>query len=340
MTTRIALHGFGRLARAISRIILTRPELGLELAVIAEHGAHPNHAHLLRHDSSYGAFELPVGLDEHGIVIDDRCIPIIDPIWQQRAADRWDELGIDLVIEATGKMRRPDQLERHLERGAPRVLLTAATIGSGVLPTLFVGPGFEPPSSPMVAAGSATGVALHPIVALLQQHWGLNALHGTILSPLADDQGLQDDIHHPCLWRARAGDSSLVPTTRGVGRSILEAFPGLRGRLMLQNLRTPIHEVGCLSLVAHTERPITTEQLWAAARDASNGPMAGVLGLCEESLVSCDFLGCTRSVTLDAMSIMASHDSAISFRAWYDATHGYASRIVDLARMLGEHQRT
>jgi len=340
MTTRIALHGFGRLARCIARLILTQPELGIEIVAIAERAPPGKLAHLLRHDSAYGPFGSQVVEDEHGLVVDGRPIPILDLVWGGMPENHWGAMGIDVLIETTGKLRSPDTLAQHLDRGARRVLLAAPPRGLDEVPTLFLEPGLELPDAPMVSTGSATATALHPLATLLDQCWGLEALHGTVLSPFAPDQVIEDEVHSTCFWRSRAGVGNMVPTTAGAGRGLLTAFPKLRERLMLQNLRTPVSEVGCLSLVAHTHQAIQRDAFIEAAQEAAAGRLRGLLAVCKEPLVSCDFRGRPESVVLDTMSIQTSGPKAISFRAWYDATWGYASRVVELAQLLGEARRS
>jgi glyceraldehyde 3-phosphate dehydrogenase len=335
MSTRIALHGFGPLARGITRIVLSQPQRGLEIAAIGERSQPGRLAHLLRHDSAYGPYPGEVEEDERGLVVNGRAIPVVDRLLQERGARPWAELGIELVVETTGLFRSADKLMAHLEGGAGRVLLAAAP-RSADIPTLFVTRDLEPTAAPMVAAGSATGVALHPLACFLDRAWGLEALHGTVLAPLSEDQRHFDDLHNPCAWRGRPAMGNLIPTTQGVGRSLLHAYPQLRGRLLLQNLRAPVAQVGCLNLVAHTREPLDRHGFILAAEVAAQGPLRGLMATCDEALVSTDFRGRGESVVLDLQSIDCGTDPrVVSFRAWYDATWGYASRLVDLAALLG-----
>ncbi len=336
MPTRIALQGFGPVARCVARIVLTQPELGLELVAVAERSTAERCAQLLRRDSVYGPSGLDVGIEGCGLVVGGRSIPIVD-VAGVGAGPGWGELGVDVVIEGARWGRRADRLQEHLACGARRVLLAAAPVGPQPPPTVFFEAGLELPGDAVVAAGSRTGAALHPLVSLLNQRWGIRALSGTVLAPLAEDQVLHDDLHHPCAWRARAAGGAIVPTTRGAGRSILSAFSQLRGRLLLESLRVPVGPVGCLALVAQTEGSQTVDAVIDAARDAAAGPLAGVLGICDEPLVSADFRGRSESAMLDLMGLDVTDDGrSVALRAWYDATWGYAARLVDLARLLGE----
>jgi glyceraldehyde 3-phosphate dehydrogenase len=340
MGIRIGINGFGRLGRTLARLATTYADL--DLVAVADVAPAELLAGSLRHDTWYGRHVLPVEPVEDGFLCGGQLTRCIQPSSSDPAELPWGELGVDIVVEASGRFRQVDKLARHLEGGAKAVLLGAPVLPSHGVPTVIYGINHDliwDVTPRILAAGGPTANALGPLCKLVHDHWGLEEGLATVMHAMGEDQSLMDVIHPRSSRLGRAGGHNLVPTGSGAGRSAFLAIPELMGRVRTISFRVPLPDVCCLTLALRTARSTSREEIASAAHLESGGALAGVLSLGDDELVSSDLRGDPHSVVLDMRASEQLNDRSFALVAWYDATWGFASRCVDLLRLMDESSR-
>ncbi len=336
MKANVAINGFGRIGRMVCRRILGNPDLNLA-AINASYDA-ATLAHLLKYDTVHGRFEAEIIAEERALVINGHRVALVS----ERDASKlpWGELGIDLVIEATGKHKERDKAALHLQSGARKVVITTATKDSDI--TVVVGVNesdYNPRDHQVVAAASCTTNCLAPIAKVLHEEFGILSGLMTTVHSYTNDQNILDNPHKD-LRRARGGAQSIIPTTTGAAKAVAQVLPELMGRLNGFALRVPTPDVSVVDLVIHTEKPVdSAEKVNAVLREAAAGRLKGVIGYSDEPLVSADFIGDDRSSIVDALSTMVGPNNMVKVVAWYDNEWGYSSRVVDLAAHMARAER-
>ena len=333
MTVRCAINGFGRTGRAAFRAAYDR---GLNLEWVAINDVAPPEllAHLLRHDTVYGPFAGDVSVDGEALVVDGRRIAT--PSGADPADLPWDELGVDVVIESTGRFRDRAAAERHLEAGAAKVIVSAPAKEPDV--TVALGVNFddvyEPDRHHIVSNASCTTNCLAPVAKVLNDDVGIR--HGvmTTVHAYTSDQSLLDGPHKD-LRRARAAAANLVPTSTGAAKAIGLVVPELAGRLQGFAVRVPVPTGSLVDLTVELERETTVDEINAlfAAR-ADTGPLAGILRYSEEPLVSSDIVRSPYSSIFDAPLTTVVDGTQLKVVAWYDNEWGYSNRLVELAQRV------
>jgi glyceraldehyde 3-phosphate dehydrogenase len=333
MSVRVAINGFGRVGRAAFR---SAYESGADIEWIAVNDlAEPEVlAHLLRHDSVYGPFPGRVESDEVALVVDGRRIPAFaeaDP-----ADLPWAELGVDVVIEATGRFRARADAAKHLEAGARKVIITAPGKDSDVTVVLGVNfaEAYDPDRHAIVSNASCTTNCLAPVAKVL--HDGIGIRHGlmTTIHAYTGDQRLVD-MPHKDLRRARAAATNIVPTTTGAAKAIGLVIPELEGKLQGFAARVPVPTGSLVDLTIEAERDTTVEEINALfAEAAAGGPLAGILAYSEEPLVSTDVIKSPFSAVFDAGLTTVIGGTQVKVVAWYDNEWGYSTRLVELAEQV------
>ncbi|MCB4820758.1 ArsJ-associated glyceraldehyde-3-phosphate dehydrogenase [Roseicella aerolata] len=344
---RVGISGMGRIGRLALRAALgaaERPEEDprrgnrLEVAHLNEiKGGATATAHLLEFDSVQGRWRGPrfAVEGEEAIRIGERRLTF--SAHTHPAEIPWGELGVDLVLECTGKFLSPEMLEGHLRRGAKRVIVAAPVRSDSVL-NVVVGVNhqlYDPARHSIVTAASCTTNCLAPLVKVVQEAIGIR--HGqitTIHDPT--NTNLVQDAPHRDLRRARSAMLSLQPTTTGSATAIGLIYPELKGRLNGHAVRAPVLNASLTDCVFELRRETTPEEVNALFRAAAEGPLAGILGYEERPLVSADYARDTRSSILDAPSTMVTDGTLLKLYAWYDNEMGYACRMVDLACHMAE----
>ncbi len=330
---RIGINGFGRMGRLALRAGWGRPDL--ELVHVNElRGDAAAGAHLLEFDSVHGRWPHVVSGDGDALAIDDRVLGFSQAAEPGGVA--WGELGIDVVLECTGRFRTPETLAPYLERGAARVVVAAPVKDARAL-NVVLGVNhdrYDPARHRIVTAASCTTNCLAPVVQVI--HDGIGIRHGSIttLHDMTNTQSVVDATHTD-LRRARAASLSLIPTTTGSATAIGLIFPELEGRLDGLAVRVPLLNASLTDCVFELERPTTVGEVHELVRAAADGPLAGILGLEERPLVSVDFRGDPRSSIVDGPSTMVVHRTQLKVLAWYDNEWGYANRLVELAALVG-----
>lgn len=333
MKARVAINGFGRIGRMVCRRIMQSSRLEL-VAINATYDA-PTLAHLLRYDSTHGRFDGEVRAEEDALVINGHRVALV----AERDASKlpWASLGVDLVIEATGKHKERAKAALHLQSGARKVIITTASKDADA--TIVIGVNeeqYDPQTHDVVAAASCTTNCLAPFVKVLHEEFGIISGLMTTVHAYTNDQKLLDNPHKKDLRRARSAAQSIIPTTTGAAKAVAQVLPDLAGRLTGLALRVPTTDVSVVDLVARLQESATASEVNAALREAAEGPMKGIIGYTEEPLVSVDFVGDERSCIIDGLSTMAGPDNLVKVVAWYDNEWGYSCRVVDLAELMGE----
>ena len=328
----IGINGFGRMGRLALRAAWGWPDL--EFAHVNEpHGDAATAAHLLKFDSVHGRWEPDVDSDGESIAIDGKSVsysrhPLPGDV-------PWDELGIDIVLECSGRFRTMETLAGHFDRGVSKVIVAAPVKEEGAL-NLVLGVNddlYDPTEHSVVTAASCTTNCLAPVFKVL--HEGVGIRHGSIttLHDMTNTQVVVDAPHKD-LRRARAASLSLIPTTTGSATAIGLIFPKLEGRLNGLAVRVPMLNSSITDCAFEVERPTTVEEVNGLFQAAADGPLAGILGYEERPLVSVDYRDDPRSGIVDAPSTMVINETQVKVLAWYDNEWGYANRLAELAQQV------
>lgn len=331
MATRIGINGFGRMGRLALRAGWDFPEL--EFAHVNETGGDgATSAHLLYFDSVHGRWNREVEGEADGFVVTGKKVSHTSE--KDFSKVPWGDLGIDIVLEASGRFRTPEQLEAYFKAGVKKVIV-AAPVKSGAL-NIVMGVNdhlYKPDRHHILTAASCTTNCLAPVVKVIHETLGIR--HGmiTTIHDMTNTQSILDTPHKD-LRRARASSLSLIPTSTGSATAIGMIFPELLGKLDGVAIRVPLLNASLTDCVFEVNRPTTVQEVNAALKSAANGPLKGILGFEERPLVSVDFKDDPRSSIIDALSTMVTDGTQVKILAWYDNEWGYASRYAELARKV------
>jgi glyceraldehyde 3-phosphate dehydrogenase len=331
MTVRVGINGFGRIGRQSLRALIERtPEV--EVVAVNDLVDAEMNALLFKHDSTYGAYPGTVEHAENALVVDGREIRVFkesDPL-----ALPWGDLGVDIVLESTGKFRDPGKAQAHLDAGARKVIISAPAAGADFTVVLGVNEDrYDPDLHHIISNASCTTNCLVPAVKVVHdlvtiERGLMNTVHSYTTS-----QRLLDTAHKDAR-RARAAGLNIVPTTSGATRSLGVVMPELDGKFNGFSLRVPTPTVSIVDFTADVARPTSVEELNAAFRTAEAGPMRGILGVSDEPLVSSDFRGDSRSSIIDSSMTMVIGGTLIKVLAWYDNEWGFSCRVADLIGLV------
>lgn len=332
MAIRVGINGFGRMGRLTLRAAWGNPDLQF-VHINDPAGDAATLAHLLDFDSVHGRWTREAIADGDALLVDGVRIPVSRN--KELAATDWS--GCDVVIEASGRFRKPDVLQPYLDQGVKRVVVTAPVKSPGAL-DVVMGVNherFDPALHRIVSAASCTTNCLAPVVKVI--HEGLGIRHGslTTIHSLTNTQVIVDAPHKD-LRRARACGSSLIPTSTGSATAIAEIFPELKGRLNGHAVRVPLTNASLTDCVFEVERATTVEEVNRLLQAAAEGALKGVLGYETRPLVSIDFQTDPRSSIIDALSTMVVNGTQVKLYAWYDNEWGYVNRTAELVRLVGK----
>jgi glyceraldehyde 3-phosphate dehydrogenase len=331
MTTRIGINGFGRIGRQSLRAIIERSP-DLEVVAVNDLVDTAVNALLFKHDSTYGAYPGRVEHTDDALIIDGREIKVL--MEKDPAALPWGGLGVDVVLESTGKFKTADQARSHLEAGAKKVVISAPAKGEDITIVLGVNEErYDPAAHHIISNASCTTNCLAPAVKVVNDAVGIErGLMNTIHSYTNDQRIL--DVAHKDPRRARAAGQNIIPTTTGAAKALALVIPELAGRFDGFSLRVPTPTVSVVDFTADVARPTSAEEINDAFRSAAAGPLKGILGVSDEPLVSMDFKGDSRSAIVDAASTMVIGGTLVKVIAWYDNEWGYSCRIADLLSLV------
>ncbi|WP_420389785.1 ArsJ-associated glyceraldehyde-3-phosphate dehydrogenase [Marinobacter sp.] len=328
---KVGINGFGRIGRLALRAAWQWPEM--EFVAINDPGADVETlAHLLNFDSIHGRWDHEAGVNGDGIVIEGKSVRVT----RNKTIEETDWSGCDLVIEASGKMKKVDVLQAYLDQGVKRVVVTAPVKEAGAK-NIVVGVNdgiFDPANDRIVTAASCTTNCLAPVVKVIHEKLGIK--HGSIttIHSLTNTQTIIDAPHKD-LRRARACGSSLIPTSTGSATAIIEIFPELKGRLDGHAVRVPLTNASLTDCVFEVETPTDRDTVNRLLKEAAEGELKNILGYEERPLVSIDYQTDPRSSIVDALSTMVVNGTQVKIYAWYDNEWGYANRTAELARRVG-----
>ncbi|MFD1030416.1 glyceraldehyde-3-phosphate dehydrogenase [Metaplanococcus flavidus] len=330
MTVSIAINGFGRIGRMVFRQAILMDDVTIS-AVNASYPAETL-AHLIKYDSNHGIFDAEVRAEEGALIVNGKRVQLVserDPLKLP-----WKKMGIDIVIEATGKFNSRDKAALHLEAGAKKVILTAPGKNEDIMIVMGVNEDqLDIAKHDVISNASCTTNCLAPVAKVLNDSFGIdNGLMTTVHAYTNDQKNL--DNPHKDLRRARSCAQSIIPTSTGAAKALSQVLPDLEGKMHGMALRVPTPNVSLVDLVVDLNRDVTVEEVNEAFINASNGPLKGILSLTMEPLVSIDFNTTTDSAIVDGLTTMVIANRKVKVLAWYDNEWGYSARVIDLTKKV------
>ncbi len=334
MAVRVAINGFGRIGRCLARII-AKGEKEVQLVAINSRADSERDVYFFRYDSVHGTFPGTVEFRNESLIINGREAKVTRILEPDKLP--WGQLGVDIVLEATGAFRDRESASGHLRAGAKKVILSAP--GKQIDATFVYGVNhqtFDPAKHTVVSNASCTTNCLAPLVKVLHDNFGIDKGLMTTVHSYTMDQRLLDGSHSD-LRRGRAAALSMVPTSTGAARAVTLVIPELKGRLDGLSIRVPTPNVSLVDFVAIVNKATTKEEVNQAFAAAQEGALKGVLHLCTQALVSIDFNGSSYSSIVDAELTNVMDGNLVKVMAWYDNEMGFSNRMLDLAVYMGQH---
>ena len=330
MAVKVGINGFGRIGRNFFRAAYKDP--ALDIVAVNDITDAKTLAHLLKYDSVHGRFDEKVEAKGDRLVVAGKEVQVFaakDP-----SELPWKKLGVQVVIESTGKFTDREGAEKHLKAGAKRVLISApakdpdATLVMGVNEKTY-----DPAKHRIISNASCTTNCLAPVAKVLLDAFGIERGLMTTIHAYTNDQKILD-LPHKDLRRARAAGLSMIPTTTGAAKAVALVIPELKGKLDGMAIRVPTSNVSVVDLTVELSKPATAEEVNEAIKKASEGPLKGILQYVDEPLVSVDFNHTSYSAEFDALSTKVIQGRMVKVLAWYDNEWGYSCRLVDLAKYV------
>jgi len=328
MGVKVAINGFGRVGRSLIRACLGCDDI--DIVAINSRAKPEILTHLLKYDSVHGKIKADVSVDGDAMLIDSKRVAITT-VTSNLADLPWAKLGVQIVLESTGRFRKKDEMTGHLNAGAKKVILAAP--GKGVDGTFVMGVNedtYDPGKHHIVSNASCTTNCLAPVAKVLNDEFKIIRGFMTTAHAYTMDQRLLDGSHND-LRRARAAAISIVPTSTGAATAVGQVIPELKGKLDGVALRVPVHNVSIVDLVVEVSRPVTVNDVNGAFKAASEGKLKDILRFCEEELVSIDFTSSSYSSIVDGPLTNVITGNLVKVFSWYDNEIGYACRMRDLA---------
>ncbi|GAV31030.1 glyceraldehyde-3-phosphate dehydrogenase/erythrose-4-phosphate dehydrogenase [Coriobacteriaceae bacterium EMTCatB1] len=332
MTIRVGINGFGRIGRLVFRAAQSDPSI--EIVAVNDLTDAATLAHLLKYDSVHRAFPHEVEAKDGAFSVDGREVKVLaerDP-----AALPWKALGVDVVVESTGRFTDATKAAAHREAGAKKVIISAPAKNEDI--TIVIGVNddqYDPERHHIISNASCTTNCLAPFAKVLHDTFGIKRGYMNTIHAYTNDQNILD-LPHKDLRRARAAAMSIIPTSTGAAKAIGLVMPDLVGKLDGIAMRVPTPDGSVVDLVAELDRPATKDAINAAMKAAAEGPMKGILQYCEDPIVSSDVIGNPASSIFDSLQtmVMGGEGTFVKCVSWYDNEWGYSNRVVDLIRMI------
>lgn len=332
MAVKVGINGFGRIGRVVFRAALKNPNI--EIVAVNDLTDANMLAHLLKYDSVHGTLNETVSVDGDYLVVGGHKVKVIaerDP-----AQLGWGDLGVEVVVESTGRFTKREDAAKHLEAGAKKVIISAPASNEDITVVMGVNhESYDPANHHVISNASCTTNCLAPFAKVLNDKFGIKRGMMTTIHSYTNDQQILD-LPHKDYRRARAAAENIIPTTTGAAKAVSLVLPELKGKLNGGAVRVPTPNVSLVDLVAELEKEVTAEEVNAAFKEAAEGDLKGILAYSEEPLVSGDYNGDPASSTIDALSTMVMEGSMVKVISWYDNESGYSNRVVDLVEYIAQ----
>lgn len=332
MTVKVGINGFGRIGRNVLRAALKNDQV--EIVAVNDLTDAEMLAHLLKYDSVHGILNEDVSVDGDTLIVGGKQIKVTAE--RNPAQIPWKDLGVDVVIESTGRFTKRADAAMHLEAGAKKVVISAPGKEEDI--TIVMGVNeeqYDPANHHVISNASCTTNCLAPFAKVLHQQFGIKRGMMTTVHSYTNDQQILD-LPHKDYRRARAAAESIIPTTTGAAKAVALVLPELKGKLNGMAMRVPTPNVSIVDLVAELEKEVTAEEVNGAIKAAAKGELKGILSYSEEPLVSKDYNGNPHSSIVDGLSTMVIDGNLVKVVSWYDNETGYSHRVVDLVDYIGK----
>jgi glyceraldehyde 3-phosphate dehydrogenase len=332
MAVKVGINGFGRIGRVVFRAALNNPNV--EVVAVNDLTDANMLAHLLKYDTVHGTLNEDVKVDGDYLVVAGQRVKVLaerDP-----AQLGWGDLGVEVVVESTGRFTKRADAAKHLEAGAKKVIISAPASDEDITIVMGVNDDkYDAANHHVISNASCTTNCLAPFAKVLNDNFGIKRGMMTTVHSYTNDQQILD-LPHKDYRRARAAAENIIPTTTGAAKAVSLVLPELKGKLNGGAMRVPTPNVSLVDLVAELDKDVTVEEINAAFKKASEGELKGILGYSEEPLVSSDYNGNAYSSTIDALSTMVMEGSMVKVISWYDNESGYSNRVVDLVDFIAK----
>jgi glyceraldehyde 3-phosphate dehydrogenase len=333
MAIRVGINGFGRIGRQVLRAACLQGVADIEIVAVNDLTDTKTLAHLFKYDSVHRTYPGEVCAEDGSLSVDGRELKVFahkDP-----AALPWKDLGVDIVLESTGRFTTADAAKKHVDGGAKKVIISAPAKGEDITIVLGVNEAkYDSAKHTIISNASCTTNCLVPMVKVVKDAFGFVRGSMTTIHSYTNDQQVLD-LPHKDLRRARAAAMSIIPTTTGAAKATSLVLPELKGKIDGISVRVPTPDVSFTDLSVVVEKPVTVAEINAAFKAAADGPMSGILAYTEEELVSSDYIGDPHSCIFDSKCTNVIDGTLLKVQGWYDNEWGYASRCVDLLRYVG-----
>ncbi len=332
MAVRVGINGFGRIGRNVIRAAVLMKQSALEFVAVNDITDTRTLAHLLKYDSVHGRFPGTVEALGDSLVVNGTAITVTAIKEPDKLG--WKDLGVELVLESTGRFTDRDAASKHLAAGARKVVISAPAKGEDI--TIVMGVNhrkYDPAKHHVISNASCTTNCLVPVVKVVMDNWGFRHGYMVTVHSYTNDQPILD-LPHKDLRRARAAALSIIPTTTGAAKATGLVIPEVKGKIDGVALRVPTPDVSLVDLTAEVERKTTVEEVNGAFKQAACSSLDGILDVSDEPLVSADYIGSLFSSVVDAMSTNVIDGTLVHVSSWYDNEMGYSARCVDLLAYL------
>jgi glyceraldehyde 3-phosphate dehydrogenase len=336
MAVRVGINGFGRIGRNVLRAATMGKQADLEFVGVNDITDTKTLAHLLKYDSVHGRFPGTVEAKGDVLIVNGRQIKVTAIKEPEKLP--WKDLGVELVLESTGRFTDRDAAAKHLTAGAKKVVISAPAKGEDI--TIVMGVNhekYDPAKHHVISNASCTTNCLVPVVKVVMDNFGFTHGFMTTVHSYTNDQQILD-LPHKDLRRARAAALSIIPTTTGAAKATGLVLPEVKGKIDGVSLRVPTPDVSLVDLTAEVERPTTIEAVNSAFKQAAAGALKGILDVSDEPLVSVDYIGSLYSSVVDALSTNVIDGTLVHVSSWYDNEMGYSARCVDLLAYIGRRR--
>ncbi|MDF2645562.1 glyceraldehyde 3-phosphate dehydrogenase [Paenibacillus sp. V4I3] len=332
MTTKVGINGFGRIGRNVFRAALNNSEV--QIVAVNDLTDVKTLAHLLKYDTTHGKLDATVEAGEGELIVNGRSIKV----FAERDPGNlpWASVGAEIVIESTGIFTAKEKASLHLKGGAKKVIISAPASDEDITIVLGVNEDkYDPAAHTIISNASCTTNCLAPFAKVINDSFGIVKGMMTTVHSYTNDQSVLD-VPHKDLRRARAAAENIIPSSTGAAKAIGLVLPELKGKLNGMAMRVPTPNVSVTDLVVELKVNVTVDEVNAALKQASEGPLKGILNYTEDALVSSDFNGDPASSTIDALSTMVVGDNMLKVVSWYDNEWGYSNRVVDLVAFIAK----